>query len=319
MEAAPGRGRGGAGQVAGEDDPLAPVAADRGDGGDERLGVRVAGRAVQLRRRGQLDEPPQIHHPDAPAAVLDDAEVVGDEEVGEVEPFLQVVEQVDDLRPDRHVQRGDRLVADDQLRVQGQRPGDAHALLLAAGQLVGIAREVGPGQPDHVAQLRGPRAPLLRPVQAVDQIRLQQDVEDPAAGIQTGRGVLEDHLRLAAEAPQRIAPELRDVGPVEDDPALGEGPQPQEGLAQGGLAAAGLAHQAEGLAPADRQVDPVHGAQGDLPPVGLPDGEISLDALHADQDIVSHHARSSPRKHRTCRPSGRSSRVGRSVLHRSVA
>ena len=38
------------------------------------------------------------------------AEVVGDEQVGEPEVVLQVVEQVDDLRLDRDVQRGDRLV-----------------------------------------------------------------------------------------------------------------------------------------------------------------------------------------------------------------
>ena len=66
-------------------------------------------------------------------------EVVADEEVGEPELLLQVLEQVDDLRLDRDVERGDRLVADDELRVERQRPGDADALALAAGELVRVA------------------------------------------------------------------------------------------------------------------------------------------------------------------------------------
>ena len=65
-----------------------------------------------------------------------DAEVVGDEDVAEVELVLQVVEQVDDLRLDRHVERGNRLVEQDQARVDGQRPSDPDPLALAAGELV---------------------------------------------------------------------------------------------------------------------------------------------------------------------------------------
>ena len=48
-----------------------------------------------------------------------------------------ILEQVDHLRLDRHVERGDRLVGHEQLGVQGQGPGDADALALAAGELVG--------------------------------------------------------------------------------------------------------------------------------------------------------------------------------------
>lgn len=55
----------------------------------------------------------------------DDPEIVGDEEVGETEPFLELLEQVQHLRLDRDVQRRDRLVEDEPLRVQV-----AEALLL---------------------------------------------------------------------------------------------------------------------------------------------------------------------------------------------
>ena len=44
------------------------------------------------------------------------------------------LEQVEHLRLDRHVERGDRLVADDEVRLQDERAGDADALALAAAR-----------------------------------------------------------------------------------------------------------------------------------------------------------------------------------------
>ena len=48
-----------------------------------------------------------------------------------------VAEQVDDGGLDRDVERGGDLVADEDVRLAGERAGDGHALALAAGQLVG--------------------------------------------------------------------------------------------------------------------------------------------------------------------------------------
>ena len=72
---------------------------------------------------------------------------------GDAELVLEVLEQVDDLGLDRDVERRDRLVADDQLRAQGDRPGDADALALAAGELVRVAVVVLGVQPDPLHQL----------------------------------------------------------------------------------------------------------------------------------------------------------------------
>ena len=88
------------------------------------------------------------------ADVLDHRQVVRDEQVGEAELLLQVLEQVDDLRLDRHVERRDRLVADDQLRLDRERARDADALALAAGELVRIAAHVIGLQADGLQQLR---------------------------------------------------------------------------------------------------------------------------------------------------------------------
>ena len=67
---------------------------------------------------------------------------------------LQVLEQVDDLRLDRDVERRHRLVADDEVWLGGERAGDADALALAAGEFVrpamrGVARQAH-GVEQHV-------------------------------------------------------------------------------------------------------------------------------------------------------------------------
>ena len=54
------------------------------------------------------------------------------------DPF-HVTQQVEDLGLHRDVQRGDRLVADQQLRFAHQGAGDADPLALTAGELVRFA------------------------------------------------------------------------------------------------------------------------------------------------------------------------------------
>ena len=71
-------------------------------------------------------------------------------------PRLQVAEQVDDLGLDRHVERGDAFVGDDQPRVDRQRPGDAGALALAAGHAARPAVGEGAVEADEVEQLADP-------------------------------------------------------------------------------------------------------------------------------------------------------------------
>ena len=93
------------------------------------------GAAYRSRAR-KLDELAQVHHRDAVGDVADDAQVVRDEDVRQPELRLEVLEQVEDLRLHRDVQRGDRLVGDDQLRVERERPRDPDPLPLTARELV---------------------------------------------------------------------------------------------------------------------------------------------------------------------------------------
>ena len=70
-----------------------------------------------IRRFAVLDQIAQIHNADGVGDMLDNAQVMADEQVGQLVLFLQVLEQVDDLRLNGHVQCGNRLVADDKLGV----------------------------------------------------------------------------------------------------------------------------------------------------------------------------------------------------------
>ena len=85
---------------------------------------------------GDLGDLAQVHHEHTVRDVADDVEVVRDEDVREPEVALQVLEQVEDLRLHRDVQRRDGLVADDELRVDRERAGDTDPLPLPAGKLV---------------------------------------------------------------------------------------------------------------------------------------------------------------------------------------
>ena len=76
-------------------------------------------------------------------------EVVRDEDVGQVQRAFQIKQEVQNLRLYRDVKRGDRLVADQELRPQRQRARDAYALALATGKAVRIAAQVAHVQPDQ--------------------------------------------------------------------------------------------------------------------------------------------------------------------------
>ena len=128
------------------------------------------GAAQSVLRRPDLDDLAEVHHRDPVGDLADDGQVVGDEHVGQAELVLEVLQQVDDLGLDRDVERGDRLVGDDELGPQRQRPGDADALALAAGELVRVAARVLGREPDELQQLAHLRRDLAPRVRVVDRI-----------------------------------------------------------------------------------------------------------------------------------------------------
>jgi hypothetical protein len=127
-------------------------------------GCRGGGVVVDLISGAGLHDFAQVHDGDAVADVLDDGEVVGDEEVGEREFLLELFEEVDDLCLDRDVEGGDGFVEDEELRIQGERSGDADALALTTGELVGEAAAEFAAEADELEKFVDSLAPVLGPV-----------------------------------------------------------------------------------------------------------------------------------------------------------
>jgi len=98
----------------------------------------MQGRFVDQLGRTDLDDIPEIHDSDAIRDVPDHRQVVGNEDVGQLELVLKILHQVHDLGLDGHVQRADRLIGDDNLGIRRQRPRNADALALASGKFVRV-------------------------------------------------------------------------------------------------------------------------------------------------------------------------------------
>ena len=138
--------------------PRRAVAVQPRDRPQQPPGVRVPRVVEQLVQRALLDHLPGVHHQHAVGDVGDDAEVVGDEHDRRARRVAEVTQLAQDLGLDRHVQRGRRLVGDQQLRRARERHRDHHALAHPARELVRVGpRALGrPWDPDPSQQLAPP-------------------------------------------------------------------------------------------------------------------------------------------------------------------
>jgi len=91
----------------------------------------------QLAGRCKLDHLAHVHHRHAVADALDHAEVMRDKQVRQPEPFLQLEQQIQDLRLDRHVERRYRFVRHDERRPHNQSARNSHSsTLLNTGEVL---------------------------------------------------------------------------------------------------------------------------------------------------------------------------------------
>ncbi|ESY78827.1 hypothetical protein X740_18865 [Mesorhizobium sp. LNHC221B00] len=211
--------------------------------------------------RSFLHQHAGIENADTVAHVGDDGEVVADEQDRGRQLLPELRDQVEHLGLDRRIEAGGRLIEDQHRGVVGQRHGDRHALLHAAGQLVWVtlhdARRIGDAHP--VEHGDGAIGGCL----AGDAAKLEdlgQLAADADRGVQRLAGVLIDHRdAFGASAPQGFAVELHHVLTVERNRAAGDRTIPwqiaHDGERHGGFAAAGFADQPVGLALADVEAE----------------------------------------------------------------
>ena len=260
-----------------------------GDGnrGKQRLGVGVQGIAEDIRRRAVFHEVSEVHNAHGIGDMLHHGQVVGDEEIGKLILLLQLLEKVYDLRLDRHVQRRYRLVADHELRVQSKGPGNADALPLSAGELVGVAVLVEGLQAAAVHDPVYVVVELILRHELMLPHRLADDLAHGKPGGQARKRILEDDLHLRAKAAHLLIGDIVDLLPVKQHLAAGLLPgQAQDGTARGGLAAAGLAHKTHGGAAPEVEGHAVHRldiADGFGDHAAL-DGEVLFELVH-HQDV----------------------------------
>ena len=164
---------------------------------------------------------------------------------------VEVAEQVHDVEAVVAVEVAGGLVAEDELRVGDDRPGNGHALLLPAGELLRIvARPVDDAHAlqhlvDLLPTLRLAEAEVaqrqlhvLEDVHVVDEVEaLEHEADDPAPQLQAV------FLAQGGDIPA-VEPVATRVGGVEES----------EDVEQGGLAAAGRAHHGYEFALPDRHV-----------------------------------------------------------------
>ena len=219
---------------------------------DERGDERGAGRLVDLGGGVDLLDAALVHDGDAVAQRHGLALVVGDVEEGDADLVVDEVELDLHVLAQLQVERGERLVEQQHLRVVDERPGDRDALLLPAADLVGLLvlvavhlDEVEHGVDFAVDLL----ARLARDAQAEGDVVADAQVREQRVVLE--HGVDAAHVRRQA----------RDVAPVEEDAAGVRLLEAGEDAQQRRLAAAAGAEQGVELAALDLQARVVDGRE----------------------------------------------------------
>ena len=234
-------------------EPLEAAVRAHEPGDEVRRGVRE-----DLRRRSVLgDDPAGLEDRDDVAHLDRLVDVVGDEQDRLGEPLLEAQELVLEALADDRVDGAERLVHEHDRRVGGQRPGDADALPLAAGELGRVAPGIRRGLQAHDREqlLGAGRQARLRPAQQPrhrDDVLLDRLVREQA-------GLL-DHVADAAAELRDVA--RRRVDAVEQDAARRGLDQAVDHLERRRLAAAGRPDEHADPSRRDREREVVDRAGG---------------------------------------------------------
>ena len=226
-------------------------------------------RAVEdLLGRAVLDHVAAVHHEHVLARLGHDAEVVGDQDDRRAQPLLHLVHQLDDLRLDRHVERGRRLVGDQHGGIARERHRDHHALAHAAGELVRIVAQRAsrrPGSAPAAASRRPCRARLSccsprcsRTASAICSPTVSTGFSEVIGSWKIIAMSLPRIFRISASLfSSRFSP-LKRILPRSIAPGLRDQPHDRERGDR--LAGTRLADDAERRARLDREREPVDGA-----------------------------------------------------------
>ena len=201
MEGASARPRFGMGhRAADRRQPLARHRLHARHRAQQRARVRMAGCGEELSHRRELDDLAEIHDGHVVGHLRDHAHVVRDQHQRHALGLLQAAQQRQNLRLRRDVERGGRLVGDQDLGIGGEGEGDADPLAQAAAQLegIGVDPRLRPRDADLAQQLDGALAGRGLAEAAVGAHRLHDLVADRVVHAERAHRLLEDQADLAA-------------------------------------------------------------------------------------------------------------------------
>jgi hypothetical protein len=130
---------------------------------------------------------------------------VRDQDDTDIEVGLDAVDQFEDLRLNRHVERSGGLIGDQEIGVMSKGHRDHRPLSHPSGILMGVVAEpfARLGDADRREQFDGALFSLFLGNLVVTQDRLDYLVANPVEGVQARERVLEDHGKLfATDAPK---------------------------------------------------------------------------------------------------------------------
>ena len=138
-----------------------------------------------------LDDQPVLQHHNVVGGVPDHPEVVGDQHNPEPALRLQLVQQVEHLRLDGGVQRGDGLVREQHGGFHRERPSNGDALPLTAGQRPRSGARGGGVQMDGFQQVGDPLR--IAPPQCIGE-----HLAHVPARFEGSQRILDDHGQLTS-------------------------------------------------------------------------------------------------------------------------
>src|SRR6516225_1716518 len=203
--------------------------------------VGVLGGGGHLFGGAGFDDAAALHDRDARAEIADDRHRMRNEEVGQAELALELLEEVDDLSADADVEGGDRFVGDDEFGAEGEGAGDADALALSAAEFVREAAGGGLVHANGVEEFGDTLAADIAAQAFVDDKRLGDDVFDSQSRVERAEGILKNDLQVAAEPAELGVSGGEQVVTVEVDAAGGGLDEAQDEAAEGAFARTGFA------------------------------------------------------------------------------
>ena len=216
---------------------------------------------------------------------------MGNEEHGEPELALELHDLLQDLPLHDHVERGGRLVEQEQLWVEREGQGDDDALAHAARELVRIGVYATSVDAHELEQLASPGERLALRDARVRARHVDELVADPRDGVERGHRALEDEGDIApAETAQLRRAQADELAALENDlPAddlPGRAQHLEDGVRDSAFSAAGLTGKPHDLPGPHRERDPVHGGH-----------RASPGAVRDDQIADLEQRRAEPRGH----------------------